>query len=565
MALGATSLAAIPFSGIASIQPIPVGGTMPKPDWLIKLIQLNDKSIPGFSSSKVVDANSLYAGAYYDGNRLINPGTTGSFLIHACTAISTPESIYYRSAALLKDIEDAIRGLLALQHSDGTIDLLETNFHSTPDTAFLVKRLTQAVAFFNKSATPGSAAALTMLEKFLKQAGEALIVGGIHTPNHRWVVSAALVSLNNVWPDPRYIKRANDWLAEQIDLDPDGQYTEKSTAGYSAVIDRVLITIALGMKKPELLDAVRKNLNMMFYYLHPNGEVVTEASNRQDKGTIGTMENYYYACRYLAVLDNNGQFAQLCRMIEARSFDRLAGYLVYFLDTPLVWKELPANKPLPVSYAKAFPYSGVVRIRRNEWDCTVLSNNTTFLTFHKQQVMLQGMRIAASFFGKGQFQSPDIKQEDGAWVLTQQLEGVYYQPYPKDQVPADGDWSKMPKTNRVQSEIQRLMTTIRIKETSEGLRVDIDVSGTAHVPVSLELIFRKGGSFVGTEPHPTKPGAYLLKDGMGAYRVEEQAIQFGPGRTDHFNVQLRGALPSMDAPTVYLTGTTPFVHSIKLT
>jgi hypothetical protein len=31
---------------------------------------------------------------------------------------------------------------------------------------------------------------------------------------------------------------------------------------------------------------------------------------------------------------------------------------------------------------------------------------------------------------------------------------------------------------------------------------------------------------------------------------------------EHKNTQLRGALPMMDAPTVYLTGFTPFKHTL---
>ena len=44
-----------------------------------------------------------------------------------------------------------------------------------------------------------------------------LITGGIHTPNHRWVVSCALTKLYELWPDQRYMDRANQWLRENID------------------------------------------------------------------------------------------------------------------------------------------------------------------------------------------------------------------------------------------------------------------------------------------------------------------------------------------------------------
>ena len=561
---GTGTLASLPFAGMASSSHFGPEAPATKPEWLLQLIRQNDASVMSHSSLKVTEKDNRYFGAYRDSNLIVNPHATVGFLTRGCCAIGTPESTHHRSLPLLQELDDAIGGLLALQHSDGTIDLLDTNFHSTPDTAFMVKRLTPAYTVFRDAAIPGSEGTLRRIEEFLKRAGEALIVGGLHTPNHRWVMCSALTTLHLQWPDSRYVARAEEWLAEKIDLDPDGQYTEKSTAGYSAVIDRVLIKVANGLGKPELLDAVRKNLRMMRYYLHPNGEVVTEASNRQDKGTIGTMEGYYFALRYMAILDSDGEFASMCRILEGEGFDRLASYLEFFLTTPLTWRPLPASKPLPVSYARAFPYSGVVRIRRNAWDCTILSNNAGWLTFHKKDVMLQAMRLAGSFFGKGQFLSSDIRQEGSHWVLTQEIEGVYYQPYPKDRIPGDGDWAKMPRLNRKMSEIQRYKTVVRISETPTGIRVDIDVSGTEHVPVALELIFRKGGQFTGVEAHPGKADAYLMSGEKATYTMGGDRISFGPGRADHRNVSLRGALPSMDAPSVYITGQTPFRHSIEI-
>ena len=167
------------------------------------------------------------------------------------------------------------------------------------------------------------------------------------------------------------------------------------------------------------------------------------------------------------------------------------------------------------------------------------------------------------FLERGQFQSPEIKREGETWVLSDKLEGVYYQPYPKDSIDPNGDLSKMPRTNRPKSEIQHLETTIKITETATGISVDIDMNGTENVPVSLELIFRKGGVFTGVQQHPTKPTAYLFNESVGSYTLGKDTIQFTPGKLEHKGIQLRGALPATDAPTVYLTGFTPFKHTIQ--
>lgn len=558
---GATALAALPLVSFGST----TTQTADKPAWLVEWIKIYDESIANYRALKVTDANHVYAGGYKDDTDIPNPHTTCGFLITASMLMSCPESKHYQSSALLKEIEAAAQCMLKMQHSDGTIDLLSTNFHSTPDTAFVLENMVPTYRYLKKMSLKGREKSLELVTTFLKNAGEALIVGGIHTPNHRWVVSAALTKLNELFPDVRYVKRIDQWLAEHIDIDPDGQYNEKSTNTYSPIVNRSLIIMAKGLNRPELLEPVRRNLVMTTYFVHPNGEVVTEASNRQDKGTIGNMSRYYYCYRYMALHDKDGLMAAMCRQIEQTSTKaQLAGYLDYFLEDPSLWAELPASKPLPTSYAKAFPYSGVVRIRRENWDATILAKNAAWLTFHKGNSVLQAMRVAASFFGKGQFQTEKIEQEGDTWVMTQTLDGPYYQPIAADKIAPDGDWDKMPRSDRPQSEVQKLTSTVRIKEVAGGLEVQVELAGTEGVPVSLELIFRAGGELSGVVPYAKRANAYLLEGEQGTYTLNGDVIRFGKGRAEHKGVVLRGALPPMEAPTVYLTGFTPFTHTLRL-
>lgn len=543
-----------------------VGQSMaPKPAWLLAWIAVYDKQLTNYAPLKITDPASKFVGGYRNDAEMPTAQTTSGFLITACMLFGCPESAHYQSKALLPDIEAAAQAMLLFQHPDGTIDYLDTNFHSTPDTAFVLENIVPAYEYLSLSNATGTGKALQLLKTFLKNAGEALVVGGIHTPNHRWVVSAALTKLNELFPDPRYVARVEQWLAEHIDIDPDGQFNEKSTNSYSPIVDRSLITMARGLKKPELLEPVRRNLLMTRYYVHPNGEVVTEASNRQDKGTIGNMVRYYYCYRYMALHDRDGEMAAMCRLIEKTCTpQQLAGFLSYFLEDPMLWNELPPAKPLPTNYAKAFPHSGVVRMRREHWDATLLSNNASFLTFHNGNAVLQGMRLAASFFGKGQFDSVAIEQQGNAWVLKKSLTGPYYQPIAPDKIDPSGDWARMPQTARPQSEIQILDATVTVTETPNGLQIQFDLSGTPGVPVTLELIFRAGGTFSGVDKYPKKDNVWLFSGETGTYSVGSDTIHFGPGKLEHKGLQLRGALPAVDAPTVYLTGFTPFRHTIKL-
>ncbi|MBP8257892.1 MAG: hypothetical protein KAX37_11245, partial [Opitutaceae bacterium] len=345
-----------------------------------------------------------------------------------------PGSRHYRDPSLLPAAERAAAFLLKAQHEDGTIDLVATNFHSPPDTAFVVESIGPLAALLRREADPSEAALRGQLDNFLRRAGEALLTGGVHTPNHRWVVCAALACIHSQFPDPRYITRINQWLAETIDIDADGQYTEKSTSVYSPVVDRALLTVARHLGRPDLREPVRRNLEMTLYYVHPDGEVVTEASKRQDKYQRGSMGRYYYSYRTLARIDNNGRFAAMAAKIEESAGAQLTGELLTFLAEPEFAGELPAMQALPDNYAKVFPLSQLARIRRGAVSATVLAQNSTLFSFRKGKAALEALRCASAFFGKGQFVGEKLEVVDGGYRVEQRFEGPYFQPLSTDQI-----------------------------------------------------------------------------------------------------------------------------------
>jgi hypothetical protein len=539
--------------------------TKSKPDWLIEWIKQNDAVIPNFKNIRISDPNSPHFGGFIDADEIPNVHSTSSFVQRASWAVSTAESAYFQSKELLKEIELGLKYLLKSQHADGTIDLLSTNFHSTPDTGFIVMYLAPAYKLLSQAKLTDNEGVMGLFKTFLLRSGEALSIGGIHTPNHRWVVCAALAKLHELFPNPAYLNRAEQWLAEHIDIDEDGQYNEKSTLIYSPLTNRVLLMIAIGFSKPELIDIVHKNLKMTMFYAHPNGEIATEASGRQDKALVGMMEGYYYPYRYLALKKNDGEMAAMCRFIEQTAGNKIGGYLDFFLEDSTLLEDLPVSKSLPTNFDKFFKNSGLVRLRREQIDTTILINNPVFMTFQKGDAVLQGIRLAASFFGKGQFQSEKIEQVGNTWVLKQYLEGPYFQPIQKEQISLDGDWEKMPRSNRKQSEIQKYECTTKIKMDEQGkVELTIEMTGTEGVPMALELIFRKGGTLTGVQKHSTKENVYFFTEQNGTYTFKNDKIEFSGSKSLHKNTQLRGALPAMDAPTVYLTGFTPFKYVLRI-
>lgn len=527
---------------------------------LARLVADNDAALPGQL------ARQQPSGAVADAYGIPNVHDTARLIAALVCARHAAGSRHHGDAALLDPLARAAAALVAAQHDDGTIDLVATNFHSPPDTAFVVETIGPVASLLRRAADPAEAAVLASLERFLRRAGEALVTGGIHTPNHRWVVCAALALIHARFPDPRYVARIDQWLAEGIDLDPDGQFTEKSTSVYSPVVDRALLTVALRLDRPALFEPVRRNLEMTLYYVHPDGEVVTEASKRQDKYQRGSMARYYYSYRTLARLDGNGRFAAMARQIERHAAGQLTRELLTFLEEPDFGAALPDDAPLPEDYAKVFAHSHLARIRRGRVSGTVLAQNSTLFSFRKGAAALEAVRLASAFFGKGQFAGEALVVRDGAHHLEQKLEGPYFQPLSSAQI-AGGEHVRMApngtlavdgRAARAQSNIQRLRSRVAVNESDGRFRLAICVDGTEGVPVALELAFRHGGRLEGVEPVPGIDGAYLLKAGEGRYRAGDDTITFGPGRAGHAWTQLRGALPKWDGQSVYLTGFTPF-------
>jgi hypothetical protein len=529
-----------------------------------RAVKAGDEAVPRYLGQQEQRPGHPWLGGYVDEYGVHTVGGTAGLLRMAGTAYCTPESSWYRRKELLPRLGEAARYLLNAQNQDGTIDLYVTNFHSTPDTAFVVEPLCYLMALLRRDGSPELKPLMADLDRFLTRAADALRVGGVHTPNHRWVVCGALALLHRLNPDKRLVERMEDWLGEGIDIDPDGQYTERSTSIYSPHVDRVLLIVSDVLQRPELLDPIRRNLEMNLFYLHADGEVVTEASSRQDQFTRGSLTGYYIPYRTLAIKDNNGRFASAARLIEEKIGNGITAHLTQFQLQPELLSPLPAGLPLPSDYVKHFPFSDLARIRHGATSATILAKNASFFSFHKGSAVLESIRMAQAFFGKGQFLSPVLQRQDNRFILQQSLEGQYYQPMPKEYRRPDGNWFKMDRGLRPLSEVQKSDTKVTIREEKGEFHIQIDIQGCERVPVAIGFYFRRGGKLQGVVPVKGVADAYLLEKGMGTYSFGDQTIEFGSGQADHSYVLVRGEQPKPDALSVYLTGFTPFQKSITI-
>jgi len=506
-------------------------------------------------AKQFTDPASPDFGGFPQPDGLVTAETTGGTILTFVAAYLHPESKLRGSEVLAERIRMAAGHLNNLQHADGFIDLLITNFDSPPDTAFLVNIVAMAAHLLQQA---GQRELFTVLEPFLRKAGAGLTIGGVHTPNHRWVVCSALAQLHELFGEAAYIRRIDQWLAEGIDIDADGQYTERSPSIYNAVCNRSLLTIALKLKRPELMEPVRKNLQTMLYLLHANQDVVTEMSTRQDRNLKADMGYHWFPVRYLAIHDRNGQLETLARHLDPRYAS-----LGMLMEYPELLQPRPEPAPLPDNYVRHFPVTGIVRYRRGKSSATLLADNYLVFALHHGDAAITSVSFASAFFGRAQFIGSKLGGNDGGYQMEQSLAWGYFQPFtPPRHIPA-GMWHEVVR-ERQRTQECHLKQSVDLVQTNQGFRLRIRASGTDRVPVSIRIGLPKGAKVEGCDSAPPDIEGSTLRDGYATVSVGNDKIRFGPGLYRHSFIHMRGLLTGnlTDTP-VYLTGLTPLDHTIE--
>jgi len=521
--------------------------------------------------------------------------TAGYNFAKLAAAYCCPESQWFEHESLIAALDKTTDQLKANQTADGTMNA--GNLESPPDTAFVMEPLCAGVFILSQKADEKLDAVKEKVKQVILKTGDALTVGGVHTPNHRWVVSQALARINQLYPNQKYIDRINEWLSEGIYMDEDGHYPERS-AIYSNVEDTAFITIGRLLNSSKLFNAPRKNLAMTWYYMEPNGDLVTTDSRRQDQYMHKNIVGHYLNYRFLAIHDQDGQFADMTRLIE--NFPGFEEYVVknslfHFMENPVLKEKLPKPVALPLNYERFLKTSGLARIRRGDttasifggtdWPLIIASGRSVlpnFFSYRRGRAVLDYMRLSANFFNTGYFRSEGVQKEGNKYILHKKLEVPYYQPLPNEFKNPDGDypltpslnnrfWSKMAFDKRPMSNVKTLDSSIYIKEDHGKVEVTFNVTGLENVPVTVELCFNKDGVLKGVTDANDGLDNHYLPNGMGTFYNGGDTITFGPGIKKHESIYHLGGEQyaahfgtlRTEGNHVYLTGITPFKHTLK--
>ncbi|WP_019637668.1 hypothetical protein [Paenibacillus fonticola] len=504
-----------------------------------KLVALNDQAVLESLDRQVLDEGSRYYGGVADpvnGIAWASHGGTPMVMALWAAALINEDSRYYQDRELLKRLELGAEFLLKFQHADGSISPGWTNMHSPPDTAFVVGGLAQVYELL-ESHTSGwqpLRTATGRIRLFLERTIPVLLTGGCHTPNHRWVLTAALGFLYKLTGQPELKARAEAWLAEGIDCTEDGEWTERSNGIYNGVSDIVMFYTAELLDRPELLEPVRRNLRMMAYLIHPDGEVVTDYSGRQDFGAKHDMAGYFLVSRLMESRDKDPLFAAITDAAgEALTHpgwlpnNAMIGYLRY----PELRERQVQPVPLPEQYRvvlnRYFPReqylmnmeaaghfgriyhsrlhldfgAPVARQRSGDTSMTVMTETSSFLSLRHGAVRLLAVQLASSF-EPGYVKMNRLEELPRGYRLSGDEFKGYYGPVPQDALPPSASgpvspWYLLPHQLREVTHQQQHHVEAELTEEDNGLRLRVKCLEPEGMMTQVCFIFGSEGTLSG--------------------------------------------------------------------
>ena len=150
--------------------------------------------------------------------------------------------------------------------------------------------------------------------------------------------------------------------------------------------------------------------------------------------------------------------------------------------------------------------SASARIRRGDLDATlILQDNSRFFSARKGPLVINAVRFATSFFGKGQFIPASTERNNGAYVSAQSLDAPYYQPLNPTQPVNYRNWAEL-REQRPKTQLCRLQQSATVVERPGGFDFRVQAQGTPGVPLAIEINLREGGFKQRGPPSPTKKG-----------------------------------------------------------
>jgi len=373
-----------------------------------------------------------------------------------------------------------------------------------------------------------------------------------------------------LFPDLPARQYVDSILAEGIDINADGEYTERSTGIYNAVCNRSLRFMADNLGKPELLDHVRRNLELMAHLFHHDSTVVTSISDRQERGKrvvpLSIADSFYD----LARRDDNGAWANIADQLVAEGSDVASQvWLLYpFLAFPSYRNDTLVRQPCPDNYRRLFPASGLWRVRRGHLSATAATANLTVFAVRYGEVALKAVKIASTYSDSGKFSAETIESAKDGVRLTHQAAAKHIPSYdlPLDRPVPLGEFARL-RPERERWTLPPLDQILDIREVPDGFDLHLRTEGGLdRITYQIECCFAGPGEWETADQTSQVADSQtaILKSGHGVFHRGEHGISVGPGGDAHRMWQMRGTEPEPDSFRVLIPLQTPIDRVLEI-
>ena len=536
------------------------------------MIRSAEQRVDQFLSLQVKDERDVFFGGMK--RPILEAKPTIYVMADAASVYLNEKSRYYKSESLLKAMEAAIIFIKNCQREDGSFDYPSCNFKSAPDTSFCFKRLIATYRLFLKYTGDEELVSLKAGSRYvLVKALTALLTGGFHTPNHRWGITAALMQGANLVKEEnpelssQLIKRAKQYLNEGIDGNEEGEYAERSTGNYNAVVNNAMMAMYEESGDESYLGYVERNLKMMLYYIDPDDTIFTQNSTRQDQGKADYPDKYLYQYLYMAAKTGLDVFDRAAHKIIKDNTERgdMAPECLHIimLHDFMMNYEFKGYGFLE-TYHKHFEEAGVIRGKTPEYGYSILKGKSAFL-FLKFQETLIYLKIGESYCDIRNFIPQTIEEKDGVCILTSVAKGWYYLPFSEKQ--STNDWWKMDHAKREILNSSEIKMTVTLKELSDGMEISVKAEGLDQVPLRVEICIPAGSILENEHFHMrvAKGEDMVLRDGDVTLIHGNQKLLLGPGYGTHeFGGHYSGEEINESGFTIYFNDYTPYERTFSI-
>ena len=537
-----------------------------------KIVEVNEERIPFLKASLYENENSIFYGGYKDGNGLAEQYATLSQAMHCTATYFCKDSKYFEDESVMDLINSYLDFYLNTVRENGTGDCLISDFF-TPS-SFEGINVARTYRIFDKYAkTDIEKLAQKKVYKVMEVLGNGLINGGHRTPNHRWMMAASAANISNITGNEELKALAEQYLNEGIDIDEYGEFTERSPGMYNEVNDNAFFELARELKRDDIYEVLKANMDLLFKYIEPDGTIFTQNSARKDKGENDPgmafyPTRYFYIYLQGAYFMKDSRYAAFAHQVMEQTI-KYGRAIPDVLWLYMVYDELQEYEPeiglLEKNYEMFNPVSSIYRKVEDDFSISIIGNNANFLFLQKGDIKCY-VRLCASFFMLAQFKPEKVIREGDEFVLTFSVEDKYWKAF--EEKPATSVWKEMDHSARGTCNPQKLTIIARIKVTGKNIDMNISTEGTDRVPFKAEFVIT-GGSDITGEFFDVKgfPGQYIMPhQGMVKAKYKKDTIEIGPAFSEHtYATNMRGSVPKSGRGfTIYFTDYTNLDRDIQI-